>query len=533
MLIDARTIPAGERIETEVCIIGAGAAGLALARAFAGRQFRVALIAGGGLAPDRDTQSLYAGPNVGLPYFSLEYSRAHCFGGTTAWWGGHCRPQSDFDFEPRSWIPNSGWPIRVRDIVPYRQAAEQMCSLKSGQWDPQYLTAGSGLEPLPFNPALLETRVAQVISPSSQRRFGVVYRDEVEKAENVTTYLNASVTEIDTDDSGQTVTAVKVACIDGPRFTVAPKMCILAAGGLENPRMLLVSNRVQKTGLGNQHDLVGRYFLEHPRFDAGIFYPTSTEARKTVYGPHKLKNGTAIKSYVAPTPEVMRAEQLVDVQIRLASIPEPQVMRSRNSLGFAALRRLVNDLKRGTVPEDFGANVLRVFTDIDNVALASYYTLAGQGGVRPMLVTTRVDPVPNPESRVTLTSARDALGMPGIQLAWRLSSEDKRSARRAMEIFANEVGRAGLGRVQITFADDGDATRWPASLEGGWHQMGTTRMSDDPKTGVVDRDCRVHGMSNLWVAGSSVFATGGSGTPTMTIVTLAYRLADHIKGRLA
>jgi choline dehydrogenase-like flavoprotein len=229
----------------------------------------------------------------------------------------------------------------------------------------------------------------------------------------------------------------------------------------------------------------------------------------------------------------MREERLVDIQIRLASIPQPAYTRSRNSLGFAALRRLVNDIKRGSVPEDLGANVLRVFTDIDNVALASYYTLMGQGGVRPMLVTTRIDPTPNPDSRVTLTSARDALGVQGIQLDWRLSPDDKRSARRAMEIFANEVGRAGLGRVQITFADDGDATRWPASLEGGWHQMGTTRMSDDPKSGVVDRNCRVHGMANLWVAGSSVFTTGGSGTPTMTIITLAYRLADHIKGQLA
>jgi choline dehydrogenase-like flavoprotein len=102
-----------------------------------------------------------------------------------------------------------------------------------------------------------------------------------------------------------------------------------------------------------------------------------------------------------------------------------------------------------------------------------------------------------------------------------------------MEAFAHEVGRTGLGRVQITFEDDGDPRNWPPSLEGGWHNMGTTRMSDDPKRGVVDRNCRLHGVSNLWIAGSSVFPTAGSGTPTMLLIALALRLAEHVTQRMA
>jgi choline dehydrogenase-like flavoprotein len=117
--------------------------------------------------------------------------------------------------------------------------------------------------------------------------------------------------------------------------------------------------------------------------------------------------------------------------------------------------------------------------------------------------------------------------MQRIRLDWRLSDQDRHSVARTMELLAAQVGQAGLGRIRITF--DEEQQEWPADLAGGWHHMGTTRMSDDPRLGVVDRQCRVHGTTNLFVAGSSVFPTSGSGTPTMLIVALALRLADHMR----
>jgi choline dehydrogenase-like flavoprotein len=147
-----------------------------------------------------------------------------------------------------------------------------------------------------------------------------------------------------------------------------------------------------------------------------------------------------------------------------------------------------------------------------------------------IMIRTRIDPAPNPDSRVTLGTDRDELGMPRARLDWRLTNLDRMSVRRTLEILGAEVGRAGLGRLRVTL----DATGpWPEDLAGGWHHMGTTRMSDDPKRGVVVRNGRVHGMGNLFVAGSSVFPTAGSGTPTLTLVALALRLAEHLKGRLA
>ena len=145
-------------------------------------------------------------------------------------------------------------------------------------------------------------------------------------------------------------------------------------------------------------------------------------------------------------------------------------------------------------------------------------------------MTTRIEQAPNPDSRVVLVRERDELGMQRVALDWRLSDVDRRNVRRTLELLGAEIGAAGIGRLQILHS--ADETSWPEDLDGGQHHMGTTRMSDDPKQGVVDSDCRVHGMSNLFVAGSSVFPTPGGATPTLLLVALALRLADHLKGMM-
>jgi choline dehydrogenase-like flavoprotein len=172
----------------------------------------------------------------------------------------------------------------------------------------------------------------------------------------------------------------------------------------------------------------------------------------------------------------------------------------------------------------------RVIVDyLGSIGLFAYDETIGTIPVDHIDVTTRIDPAPNPASRITLSDERDALGQRRAQLDWRLDSLDKHSVNRTLEIMGAALGRAGLGRLQIVSDDD---TTWPEDIRGGWHHMGTTRMSDDPKQGVVDKHCQVHGISNLFVAGSSVFPTAGSGTPTMTLVSLALRLADRIKERM-
>jgi choline dehydrogenase-like flavoprotein len=362
---------------------------------------------------------------------------------------------------------------------------------------------------------------------------------------------------------------VRIACLSGNRFSLKARTFILAAGGMENARILLFSNRQQTAGLGNQHDLVGRFFMEHPRLESGVIIPTNRNLEVGFYETHGVSN-TRLLGYLGLTDETIRKEKLVDIQVKMLPVYSAAYRESHKTPELASLQYLVQKLRRRELPDDFGTHVSNVVDDLLTAQdyflptaplpvpkpLALRKMLAANADERehllPMLfgdiafvanekifsntpidhvrLSTRIDPVPNPDSRVTLGSERDPLGLPRIELHWQLSPLDKHSVRRTLEIIGAELGRAGLGRLQITIDDDD--TTWTKDTRGGWHHMGTTRMSDDPKRGVVDRNCQVHGISNLFIAGSSVFPTAGSGTPTMLLVSLALRLADHIKERI-
>ena len=566
MFIDARTVGDGEIIQTEICIIGAGAAGITLARQFSGQPFRVILLESGGMQADSATQALYAGKSTGLPYFPLDAARLRMFGGTTNHWGATCRPFSPFDFEARDWIPHSGWPIQKSDVQPYYDRARAICWDGSPDWELADWEQRDRFPVLPLANSRVASRVAQVV-PAAERSFAKHYRDDLDHAPNVTTYLNANVTEIVTNDEANTVTDVRVACLSGNRFSVKAGRFILAAGGMENPRILLFSNRQQTAGLGNQNDLVGRFFMEHPRFEAGVILPADRHLEMGFYETHGVSN-TQLLGYLGLTEETIRKEKLVDIQVRMTPVYSAAYRESHATPEVASLQYLAQKLRRRELPDDFGTHVSNVVDDLLTAQeyfltsaplpvpkpLALRKLLAASPAERehlfPMLfgdiafvaneqifsntpldhvrLSTRIDPVPNPDSRVMLGSERDSLGLPKIELHWQLSPLDKQSVRRTLEILGAELGRAGLGRLQILMDDDD--TTWPKDTLGGWHHMGTTRMSDDPKRGVVDRNCQVHGISNLFIAGSSVFPTAGSGTPTMLLVSLALRLADHITG---
>ena len=566
MFIDARTIPNDTIIDSDICIIGAGAAGITLARQFSGQPFRVIVLESGDLKADSATQSLYAGKSTGLPYYPLEAARLRMFGGTTNHWGATCRPFSDIDFETRDWIPHSGWPIRKDDIQPYYDRARAICWVGSPDWDLADWEQRDRSPVLPIAGGRVASRVAQVV-PVEERSFAKHYHADIDRATNVSTYLHANVTEIETNDTASTVTGVRVACLSGNKFSVKAHTFILAAGGMENPRILLYSNRRQTAGLGNQHDLVGRFFMEHPRLEFGVIVPADRHLDVGFYKAHSVSN-TRLLGYLGLTEDTIRKEQLVDIQVKMLPIYSAAYRASHKAPEVASLQYLVQKLRRREMPDDFGTHVSNVFGDLltaqdyflptapfpvpkplalrklfaanaseresllptlfGDIAFVANDKLMSNTPIDHVRLSTRIDSTPNPDSRVKLGNERDALGLPRIDFHWQLSPLDKHSVRRTLEILGAELGRAGLGRLQILIDDDD--TTWPKDTRGGWHHMGTTRMSADPTRGVVDRNCQVHGISNLFIAGSSVFPTAGSGTPTMLLVSLALRMADHIIG---
>lgn len=528
MFADARSVPRGATLETDVCIVGAGAAGITLASEFNGAAFRVAVLESGGFEFEPETQALYEGRSIGLSYGDLSIPRLRFLGGTTNHWGGICRPFDDADFEPREGIPYTGWPIKKSDVSPFYERAVPVVGLSTAEWGMRHWAPDDELAPLRLESDRIVSRVAQQVEPE-RRSFGVRFRDELSSAANVTVYLHANVTQVDTDLSGRVAESVQVATLAGNRFSVRAQVFILATGAVENARVLLVSNARRPRGLGNQNDVVGRFFLEHPRFLAGIIAASTPHPNLGFYDDHRV-NGSLVRGYLASSKEFQLAEGLLDLQMRLelgyGDAPDDAADFARHVL------TLVADLESWQKIAIPGLPVPIPYLDVIEDALESpedtYIYLRGR--IESIGVTTRIEPAPNPDSRVVLVRERDELGMQRVALDWRLSDVDKRNVRRTLEVFGAEIGRAGIGRLRILYGEDDSG--WPDTLGGGQHQMGTTRMSDDPKHGVVDRNCRVHEMSNLYVAGSSVFPTSSGATPTLMLVSLAIRLADHLKGRL-
>ncbi len=409
------------------------------------------------------------------------------------------------------------------------------------------------------------TRVDQIVS-ADRRRFADVYGDELKAASRVAVYLGANATEIQTDDAGTVVTRISVATLTGNRFEVDARKIVLALGGIDNARLLLASSGRFENGIGNQNDLVGRFFLEHPRFVAGVVAPSHPDLSVAFYKEHVVDE-TTIQPRLALSRETQEAEGLTDVQTRVDPVYHAAFESADQSDTVESLKAL-RDALRGEGSDDIGGDLSNVISDLmtwrrvtipgapipvpypevvgklmrstpterqalipgflGDVAAFLYSENAGSLPIDSLMITARFEPAPNPDSRVTLTSERDNIGMLRAELDWQLSASDRHSVRRTMEIVGTEIGRAGLGRLKILFEEGG--SDWPADLAGGFHHMGTTRMSEDPKRGVVDPDGRVHGMANLYVAGSSVFPTAGSANPTLLIVALALRLAEHLQG---
>ena len=304
----------------------------------------------------------------------------------------------------------------------------------------------------------------------------------------------------------------------------------------------------------------------YTRFVAAILLPSDPGLSVELYHEHRA-GSSRIGGDLGLTSQIQKAEGIAAVEIRMV----PRYVGSFNHVDDAAgmndLAQVIKKLPHGMPLDTFGRHLANVVADLStwksaaipgaplpvpfpevvgqlirstpveaqalipdllgNIVAGVYSRTVG-APIERVLLRTRIDAVPNPDSRVTLGDQRDAMGMPRVRLDWRLTPLDHHSVRRTVEIFAAEVGRVGLGRLKIVLGEEEGV--WPQDLAGGWHHMGTTRMSDDPKRGVVDRDGRVHGIHNLYIAGSSVFTTPGTGTPTMTLTALALRLAEHLKG---
>src|SRR5882762_4672219 len=292
MHIDARTLPNGSVLEADLCIVGAGAAGISMALEWIGSPRTVLLLEGGGLEYEPAMQDLYRGEIVGLPYYPLQAARLHYFGGTSGHWAGFCSPLDPIDFKKRDWVDHSGWPIQYEDLLPYYERAAKMVEINSANFDFEYWKKKDPeLVPLPVDEKVLWNKVWQFSPPT---RFGSRYKDAILNARNIFLYTYANGVNIETDDSVSTVKEVRIRNFAGKEHTVKAKCFVMACCAIQNARMLLASNRQAPKGLGNDQDLVGRFFMDHLEvMTSDLFMPSVRQMKlyyPWVYSETKLKS---------------------------------------------------------------------------------------------------------------------------------------------------------------------------------------------------------------------------------------------------
>lgn len=545
----SQEIQQGSVVSADVCIVGGGMSGISIALRLQGKGRRVVLLEAGDEEPDDEIQDLAAGENAGLPYFDLRDARPRMFGGSTNYWGGWCRPIDRDDLDARSWIPHSGWPIAWTDLEEYVQPAMELCEIPDASFDPDdWRHVASDVYQAPFTNGKVQATV-WVGSPPT--KFADRYSHRLAADDDTDVVLRANVTELVTDEAGTAVKAARVRTVDGHAFEVRARVFVLAAGAIETARLLLHSKQGQRQGIGNEYDVVGRYFMEHPHVVTGrleIFDRSDVSRERVEAIDAKFLRGikarlemerptAGVKFAYTLDRDTMREYELLNWSAHLRTVADarggPEVYHSMKLLvgNFRSLPTFLRQIREGRLPRGLGHRLQTVFTHPDDVARILYQQLIRRP--RVLEIYSQSEQRPNAASRVTLAAEKDALGVPRARLEWRLTEEDKRSIRVSQQVLSDRLEAVGVGRIRNEqWLDDPDAP-WGEDLQGGFHHLGTARMGSDPKTSVVDASAKVHSVSNLYVGDTSVFPTGGYANPLLTGLMLALRTADVVHRELS
>jgi len=568
---------AGAAITADLVIVGSGPAGYAIARELAGTEINV-LVLESGLQEEARTFTALNRTEIDselqspaqkekrvefhsglIPSWSSEEQpygvRNRCLGGSTRSWAGKSAPFQTIDFEERPWVENSGWPVSAEDLAPFYDRAAALLNLGPNVHDEALFRLANIQAPEPhFDGRRLRSFFWQFARSRLDKMdvFRVAPELKRIKADNIRVLTNATATHINSDESGARVTGLDISTIDGVTSDVRAKVVVLAAGGIENPRLMLASTRADPRGVGNARDTVGRYFMDHPGVRVGHFRKEDAGKVNDRFGFYGVRDGERWQLYmhgIALADEAQREEQLVNCALYLLedraeddpwdAIKSLIRLDSKNPWSdFLSAVKSPLILANGAAMTLFSTNLLpgRIKEAIINFMIARFPNLAvamqQRRGLPHKLESLFIDVIaeqpPMRENRIVLSDKKDALGVPMARVEWKISEPERRSIISLSQKFAAAMENAGLPAPVL---DDWVVNNQPEAgvIIDMAHSMGGTRMSVDPDAGVVDPDGKVHGVENLFVAGSSVFPTSSHVNPTLTIAALSIRLADHLK----
>jgi choline dehydrogenase-like flavoprotein len=577
-----RSLCADRTIETDLVIIGGGPAGLTIAREFFRTSTRVLILESGELKEQPCLTELNRVDSVGEPRYAAQMQKrielvgANCpswsneaqrfgvrcrvLGGSSHAWLGKSTVFDDIDFAEREWVPYSGWPFERETLAPHIDRAAEMLNLGPNCYNDR-LCELIGLAPLTpeLDPKVLKSWFWQFA------RSRINHRDILRlgpefitfHAPNVRVLLNATVTRINTDTAGEAFEGLEVSNIHGDHLRVRAKTAVLAASAIENPRLLLASaNRAHPNGLGNQNDLVGRFLMDHPSGTIGHFRAEDAPAILKRFGFYGIKHRGHSYIYthgLVLSKELQERERLLHCSAYMAQEYAPddpwsalrRLLRAKIDQPISDLAAVVSGVRllakglgirlfeSNAVPQQVRNLVVDAMIKLNpNFVVREFQSQGMPHKLKGIMINGVTEQLPDPESRITLSDKLDALGLPMARINWRIDDQAWRSLIRLGHLLAAELPRAGLPTpvledwIARERPQDGDVTDIA-------HTSGTTRMSDDPKRGVVNSKCQIHGVAGLCVAGTSVFPTSGHANPTLMLVSLALRLADQIKTDLA
>lgn len=517
-------------VESDICIIGSGAAGLSIALEFIDTRYRVVVLESGSFKFERDTHEVGDVVNVGEPLSDMP-TWLRAFGGTLNAWGGGWQVLNEIDFEKRPWVSHSGWPIPYLEVAKYWSVATMRYRLPPLElddtlyWLPQInTTAGNNLIDQGTRVDVIHCKPLNFAD--NQRQF--------RRSKNIEIYLHANVTHLQLSSYYNKIEEVKAQSIRGKSMVCKAKYIILAAAGIENAGLLLNSRDKMNRGIGNQNNLVGRFYMNHPKGPIGHLVPFNKKLDLSHFFGTPTPYGRVFIA-LSPSTTMMHKYGLLNHNIRFDPVYEYE-----NLPGFQPLRALKHKcIMSDTLSEFTGikptiASLLTwdrikdISLNLAKLAQVSYKKIRNAPrNLKCIEIQSRLEQAPNPVSRVYLSEERNIFGKNKLALDWKIGSAEKESLKTFYHLLKPSWKNVGHLSGGLEETD-----QWPVSRDAA-HHLGTTRMAVTDKEGVVDKDCKVFGVDNLFIAGGSVFPTSGNALPTLTILALSIRLADLLKRRLS
>jgi len=535
MIFDLDNLPPHSQRECQICIIGSGAAGLAIAQALASSGLDVLMLESGAEPAEPPIQALYQCDFTELPVPGAIDGRFRILGGSTTEWGGQSLPLTPLDFAARPWVPHSGWPISPEELGPHYQAAAAYLMTDAFNFDTD-LFGHLRAAPPPFAAGSAHHCAHYNFSKWSPRpNLRLTYVPLFAASKTMNLCCHASVTQLRLDAGHGQISGVIARSLGGNEITVRAGHVLLCCGAIENARLLLASNQQIPAGVGNSHDLVGRYFMEHPGGEVGTVEPASERAAEQLqawFNTFYRKHEGSLLRYtprLAASAQLQQSQSMLNASAMLTFLP-------KGDSPYTMVRDALSNLRYGRGRAEAAKALLRGALSPGELAVPAYKYLVAKRAYVPnprIGLSMLTEQEPNPESRVTLGPVADALGMARSRINWQLTDHTRRTVLGFAGALQADFAKHQLGTIRLDERLLAAERGWQAVTFNQKHHMGTTRMSDDPSFGVLDRDLRVHGIANLWVGSASAFPTGGHSNPTLTLIALSLRLAGHVKSLLA